>query len=83
MDKSWMEAPRNTHQYRDDFHLSRHGIDQNYTNWTKHGEKETPTSNVVSEKKNSRDTSLFLDSIDFAKGILIDSLETLEMVEAT
>lgn len=98
MEKSWIEAPRNTQQYKVDvlkfidyaiinykivintnpdkrlkkleipcpctvcvnhicqlveivdLHLFRHGIDQNYTNWTKHGEKETPSSNMVSEE---------------------------------
>nr|KAJ0197822.1 hypothetical protein LSAT_V11C700374150 [Lactuca sativa] len=29
-----------------EFHLFRYGIDQIYTNWTNHGEKETPTSNL-------------------------------------
>lgn len=49
-----------------EFHLFRYGIDQIYTNWTNHGEKETPTSNLVCKQNYSRDTSFFVDSTDFA-----------------
>lgn len=49
-------------------------FDQNYTNWTKHGEKETPTSNVVSKENYSKDTSFLVDSMDFAdEGIPTDA----------
>lgn len=61
-----------------DHHLFSKGIDPNYTNWTKHGEKDEP----------SRSTPINVDDDlhDFADstiGIPIDAPETIEMVQAT
>ncbi|KAL4591355.1 hypothetical protein LXL04_004314 [Taraxacum kok-saghyz] len=45
-----------------------HGIDQTYTNWTNHGEKEEPPRNTFIEEDFAIDTSFIFESTDFTTG---------------
>lgn len=66
-----------------DHHLFRYGIDQNYTKWIKHGEKEDQPRNVSFKENYSMNTTYFDESTSFTIGIPTDAEDTVEMVEAT
>ncbi|KAJ9544533.1 hypothetical protein OSB04_024240 [Centaurea solstitialis] len=63
-----------------DHHLFSKGIDPNYTNWTKHGEKDEPSRSVPVNVDHDLHIEDFADS---TTGIPTDALETIEMVQAT
>ena len=63
-----------------DHHIFSKGIDPNYTNWTKHGEKdETSRSAPVNVDRHLH----IEDFTDSTMGIPADAPETIEMVQAT
>ncbi|KAJ9544720.1 hypothetical protein OSB04_024427 [Centaurea solstitialis] len=64
-----------------DHHLFSKGIDPNYTNWTKHGEKDEPSRSVPVNV--DHDDLHIEDFADSTTGILADALETIEMVQVT
>ncbi|GJZ34057.1 putative transposon, En/Spm-like protein [Tanacetum coccineum] len=96
MDNSWMETNRINKSYVDgvaalliininkveevQFHLFINGIDLNYTNWTRHEEKDEPS---ISAPKLVNAKTEFVDDTNFASDIPIDGPATVEMVNAT